>query len=85
MCGGDGGADGLGELGVGEVVGAGGAAVEVGGPAGEGPGVGGAGVGGEVFAGPVLVDEVPGFGGGVGESFDGAGVGWVSGDDGAPE
>ena len=78
----DGGADGFGELGVGEVVAAGGAAVEVGGPAGEGSGVGVAGVGSEMWEAAVLVEQEPGFGGGLGEGVEVDGVGC---EDGAPE
>jgi hypothetical protein len=47
-------------------MGAGYAAVELGGPAGEGAGVGVAGVGGEALASAILMQQEPGFGGGLG-------------------
>ena len=72
VSGGDCGAEGFGELGFGEVLRAGAAAFELGGPAGEGAGVGVAGEGREALAAAVVVKQLPGVGGGFGERVDGA-------------
>jgi hypothetical protein len=87
MAGKRGGAKGLGKLCVGSVAGAGAAAVELGGPVGESASVAVAGEGGQTGATALLMQQEPGFGGGLGERVDGLepGVGDIVGDEGTPQ